>query len=346
MFRFYCNYENKLVLELCHKYCLTLILFIEKVKNNTSLRSRPPPRWIPSTAPGPRPRPRRRSCRRRRDQLWRREKLPGPRRQLLQPRPGGRKGWSRVRWERTAERGWPRDLQHEDHHHCGCGLEEEEEVTGNGEFPVVILDAGNVGCSSTGGYHDEEEGRGEEAVEDQHQEHHHVVGLEVLHILVQSLGESSGWGRDLEQHKVSHSWRKRSQDTTVDQKHLDWGRSDSPESWLCWRILRRVWCWLSSSRTTPWPLAGRGWWGPADSFLSRERTCCLLTGSPGCCLFLLRVRTPPWCPPLTSLVSIYRRRELTEREGKMLQTEFLYLYVVSVLLSAGPPNTEHLYRPS
>ena len=68
-------------------------------------------------------------------------------------------------------------------------------LTSYGQFPLSILEAGDVAGAPGGGDHDDEEGRGDEAVEDQHEEHQHVVGLEVLHILVETLGQPpGGWG--------------------------------------------------------------------------------------------------------------------------------------------------------
>ena len=64
--------------------------------------ARPPPRWIPSTVPDPPRHPERRNCRKQRGLWWRTEKHRGPRRRPLLPRLGGRKGWSRRRWDRTA----------------------------------------------------------------------------------------------------------------------------------------------------------------------------------------------------------------------------------------------------
>ena len=70
--------------------------------------------------------------------------------------------------------------------------------TSNGEFPVGVLKSSNVACSSCGGYHYEEQGGADETVEDQDYEDHHIVGLEILHILVESLGQSPSRGRDLQ----------------------------------------------------------------------------------------------------------------------------------------------------
>ena len=86
-----------------------------------------------------------------------------------------------------------------------------EEVTSHRELPLTILEAGNVGGPATGRYDDQQEGRGEETVEDQHQEHQHVVGLEILDILVQSLGQSPGRWRSLK-HKMNHN-----SDATLEQ---------------------------------------------------------------------------------------------------------------------------------
>ena len=71
-------------------------------------------------------------------------------------------------------------------------------VTSNRDFPVRILKSSNVGSPSRGRYDYEEEGRGDETVEDQHYEDHHIVGLEILNILVQALGQSPGRRRDLQ----------------------------------------------------------------------------------------------------------------------------------------------------
>ena len=70
--------------------------------------------------------------------------------------------------------------------------------TSNGQFPVSVLKSSNVAGSASSCYHYEQQGRADQTVEDQYYEDHHIVGLEILHILVQSLGQSSGRGRDLE----------------------------------------------------------------------------------------------------------------------------------------------------
>ena len=93
----------------------------------------------------------------------------------------------------------------------GVLLGQTDLVTSHRELPLTILEAGNVGGPATGRYDDQQEGRGEETVEDQHQEHQHVVGLEILDILVQSLGQSPGRWRSLK-HKMNHN-----SDATLEQ---------------------------------------------------------------------------------------------------------------------------------
>ena len=51
--------------------------------------------------------------------------------------------------------------------------------TCNCNFPGLILNRGKVGRSPSTGDDDEEERGGDQAVEDQHQEHQHVVGLQI-----------------------------------------------------------------------------------------------------------------------------------------------------------------------
>ena len=70
--------------------------------------------------------------------------------------------------------------------------------TSNRQFPLSVLQSSNIAGSSRGGYDYEQQGRADETVEDQHYEDHHIVGLEILNILVQALGQSPGRRRDLQ----------------------------------------------------------------------------------------------------------------------------------------------------
>jgi len=103
--------------------------------------------------------------------------------------------------------------QHPEHEARGAGEQEEGDgadadtqvllgqahlVTCDGEFSLCILEAGDVSSAPGGGEDDDEEGGGDEAVEHQHQEHRHVVGLEVVNILVQPLGQPPGTRGNLE----------------------------------------------------------------------------------------------------------------------------------------------------
>jgi len=71
-------------------------------------------------------------------------------------------------------------------------------VTCNGELALGVSEAGDVGGAPGGREDDDEEGRGDQAVEDQHQEHHHIVGLEVVNILVKPLRQTPSTRGNLE----------------------------------------------------------------------------------------------------------------------------------------------------
>jgi len=101
-----------------------------------------------------------------------------------------------------------------------------EEVTSHRELPLTILEAGNVGGPATGRYDDQQEGRREETVEDQHQEHQHVVGLEILDILVQSLGQSPGRWRSLEVGCVEEHSKRSDVGSSLAEPFLDCGLGD------------------------------------------------------------------------------------------------------------------------